>query len=144
MKILILSVGKIKDPEIKSKVDAYIKRIKHDAVIDYKTLKDSDIQTEAKKIIGFLKKENGYTIALSEEGNGYTSKEFAKKILKDKSKIIFVIGGPFGLDRTVKEHADSLLSLSKMTISHEMAQLFLVEQIYRGISINLNRKYHKG
>jgi len=54
-----------------------------------------------------------------------------------------VIGGPFGLDQTVKEHADGVLSLSKMTFSHEMAQLFLVEQIYRGISINLNRKYHK-
>jgi 23S rRNA (pseudouridine1915-N3)-methyltransferase len=59
------------------------------------------------------------------------------------ANILFIIGGPFGLDKTVKEKADSILPLSKMTFSHEMAQLFLIEQIYKGISINLNRKYQK-
>jgi 23S rRNA (pseudouridine1915-N3)-methyltransferase len=47
------------------------------------------------------------------------------------------------LSLTVKKRADEILSLSRMTFSHEMVQLFLLEQIYRGISINLNRKYHK-
>jgi 23S rRNA (pseudouridine1915-N3)-methyltransferase len=54
-----------------------------------------------------------------------------------------VIGGPYGLSSAVKQQADQLLSLSPMTFSHEMAQLLVLEQMYRALSINLNRKYHK-
>ena len=143
MKIKIISVGKIKDHEIKSKIIDYTERIKHDAAIQLYTVKDSDKKTEGKKIIEQIKKDISYTVALSEEGKEYTSKEFAHKILQKPTNTLFIIGGPFGLDKTVKEKADIILSLSKMTFSHELAQLFLLEQIYRGISINLNRKYHK-
>ena len=143
MKIKIISVGKIKDREIKSKINDYTERIKHDAAIELYTVKDSDKKTEGKKIIEQIKKDVSYTVALSEEGKEYTSNKFAHKILQKPTNTLFIIGGPFGLDKTVKEKADIILSLSKMTFSHEMAQLFLLEQIYRGISINLNRKYHK-
>lgn len=143
MKIKIISVGKIKEREIKTKINDYTERIKHDAAIELYTVKDSDKKTECKKIIEQIKKDVSYTVALSEEGKEYTSREFAGKILQKPANILFIIGGPFGLDKTVKEKADITLSLSKMTFSHEMAQLFLLEQIYRGISINLNRKYHK-
>ncbi len=143
MKINIISVGKIKDREIKLKINDYIERIKHDAAIQLYTVKDSDKETEGKKIIEQIKKNVSYTVSLSEEGKEYTSRKFASKILKNPAGILFIIGGPFGLDKTVKEKSDIILSLSKMTFSHEMAQLFLLEQIYRGISINLSRKYHK-
>ena len=143
MKIKIVSVGKIKDREIKSKINDYTDRIKHDSAIVQHTIKDSNKKTEGKKIIEQLKKDISYTVALSEEGKEYTSREFAGKILLRHTSIQFIIGGPFGLDSSVKEKADIILSLSKMTFSHEMALLFLLEQIYRGISINLNRKYHK-
>ena len=143
MKIKIISVGKIKDCELKSKIIDYTERIKHDAAIELYTVKDSDKKTEGKMIIEQFKKDVYYKVALSEEGKEYTSREFAGKLLQKTSNILFIIGGPFGLDKTVKEKADAVLSLSKMTFSHEMAQLFLLEQIYRGISINLNRKYHK-
>jgi len=143
MKIKVISVGKIKDREIKSKINDYTERIKHDTAIELHTIKDSDKKTEGKKIIEKINKDVSYTVALSEEGKEYTSKEFAGKILQKPANILFIIGGPLGLDKIVKEKANSVLSLSKMTFSHEMAQLFLLEQIYRGISINLNRKYHK-
>ncbi len=143
MKIKIISVGKIKDRELKSKIIDYTERIKHDAAIELYTIKDSDKTTEGKKIIEKINKNISYTVALSEEGKEYTSKEFAGKILRNHTNILFIIGGPFGFDKTVKEKADIIFSLSKMTFPHEMAQLFLLEQIYRGISINLNRKYHK-
>jgi 23S rRNA (pseudouridine1915-N3)-methyltransferase len=143
MKIKIISVGKIKDREIKLKINDYTERIKHDAAIELYTVKDSDKKTEGKKIIEQIKKDVSYTVALSEEGNEYTSREFSGKILQKHANMLFIIGGPFGLDRVVKEKADIIFSLSKMTFPHEMAQLFLLEQIYRGISINLNRKYHK-
>jgi len=143
MKIRILSVGKTKDIEIKSKISNYVKRIEHDAALELHTVKDSDIKTEGEKLINKLKKESSYIIALSEEGKEYTSRKFAREILKKSDELLFIIGGPFGLDNRVKEKADLILSLSKMTFSHEMAQMFLLEQVYRGISINLNRKYHK-
>ena len=143
MKIRIISVGKIKDREIKSKIIDYTERIKHDASIELYTIKDSDKKKEGEKIIEQFKKDVYYTVALSEEGKEYTSREFSSKILQKPANILFIIGGPFGLDKAVKEKTDCILSLSKMTFPHEMAQLFLLEQIYRGISINLNRKYHK-
>ena len=143
MKIKIISVGKIKDREIKSKINDYTERIKHDAAIELYTVKDSDKKTEGKKIIEQIKKDVSYTVALSEEGKEYTSREFAGKILQKHANILFIIGGPFGIDSSAKKKADTVISLSKMTFSHEMAQFFLLEQIYRGISINLNRRYHK-
>ena len=98
---------------------------------------------KAASCLTFLIKKHGYAFALSEEGAIYTSAKFAARIGAIQKKLIFVIGGPLGLSPAVKNRADEILSLSRMTFSHEMVQLFLLEQIYRGISINLNRKYHK-
>jgi len=57
--------------------------------------------------------------------------------------LVFVIGGPFGLSKKVKEKSNTLLSLSQMIFTHEMVYLFLTEQIYRAISIIKNKNYHK-
>jgi len=143
MKIKIISVGKVKDREIRAKIDDYIARIRHDASVELVWVKDSNIKTEGIKIHNLLKKEAGVVIVLSEEGTGRTSKTFAQKFLRDTGSATFILGGPYGLDTAVKDRADHILSLSKMTFPHEMALLFLTEQIYRGLSINLNRNYHK-
>ncbi len=141
--IKIITVGKVKDRDLRGKIADYTKRIGFDARITFHEVKDTDKETEGKKISALLKKENGHVFALSEEGREYTSIQFAEKMGAVSGTVIFIIGGPFGLSAEVKERANELLSLSRMTFSHEMALLFLLEQIYRGISINLNRKYHK-
>ena len=143
MNIKILSVGRVKDPDLRNKISDYVKRVSRDARIALQEIKDSDLKTEGRKLIDILDKEDGYVFALSEEGAIYTSAKFAARIGAIQKKLIFVIGGPFGLSPAVKKRADETLSLSRMTFSHEMVQLFLLEQLYRGISINLNRKYHK-
>ena len=143
MNIKVLSVGRVKDPDLRNKISDYTKRISRDARITLQEIKDSDSETEGRKVIDILDKEDGYVFALAEEGAIYTSAKFAARINVLQKKLIFVIGGPLGLSLTVKKRADEILSLSRMTFSHEMVQLFLLEQIYRGISINLNRKYHK-
>ena len=143
MNIKVLSVGRVKDPDLCNKISDYTKRISRDARITLQEIKDSDSETEGRKLIDILDKEHGYVFALSEEGAIYTSAKFAARINAIQKKLVFVIGGPLGLNRTVKNRADEILSLSRMTFSHEMVQLFLLEQLYRGISINLNRKYHK-
>jgi 23S rRNA (pseudouridine1915-N3)-methyltransferase len=143
MNIKVLSVGRVKDPDLHNKISDYTKRISRDARITLQEIKDSDSETEGRKLIDILNKEQGYVFALAEEGLIYTSAKFAARINAIQKKLVFVIGGPLGLSLTVKNRADEILSLSRMTFSHEMVQLFLLEQIYRGISINLNRKYHK-
>ena len=143
MNIKILSVGRVKDSDLRSKISEYTKRISRDARIAFQEIKDSDSETEGRRLVDILDKEDGFVFVLSEEGTLYTSATFAARIKGFQKKLFFVIGGPLGLSLAVKKRADEILSLSRMTFSHEMVQLFLLEQIYRGISINLNRKYHK-
>jgi 23S rRNA (pseudouridine1915-N3)-methyltransferase len=143
MNIKILSVGRVKDSDLRSKISEYTKRISRDARIAFQEIKDSDSEAEGRRLVDILDKEDGFVFVLSEEGTLYTSATFAARIKGIQKKLFFVIGGPLGLSLAVKKRADEILSLSRMTFSHEMVQLFLLEQIYRGISINLNRKYHK-
>jgi len=83
-------------------------------------------------------------IVLSEEGHQLTSLQFAGKICEwqMKGRIQFIIGGTYGIDEELKRSAHLLLSFSKMTFTHEMIRVFLIEQIYRAFMINNNKKYH--
>ena len=71
-----------------------------------------------------------------------SSVEFAEYIDKKRPAINFVIGGPFGVSGTVEETAQDRMALSKMTFTHEMARLFLLEQVYRALTIIHKRGYH--
>lgn len=139
----IISVGKIKDKELLKKIEDYSQRIRHDARIDFLEIKDTNPEKECEKLSELIDKENGFIFALSEDGREYGSAEFARKLESMNRRIVFLIGGPFGLNESIKRNSDQVLSLSKMTFPHEIARLLLFEQIYRSISIILNRKYHK-
>jgi 23S rRNA (pseudouridine1915-N3)-methyltransferase len=143
MHIKIIAIGKIRDNALASGMEEYIARINHDAKIEIIEFKDSDVESEGKRIIEHLAHETGYITALGEEGHQYSSKSFSD-FLKCHPEIVFIIGGPSGLSGQVKKNAKEILSLSKMTFPHEMTRLILLEQIYRGISIVHNRKYHRG
>lgn len=147
MKIKIVSIGKIKDPHLKSLILDYSKKISFDAKLELLEIKDSDKETEANKIIDVVGRcDNCFIYVLSEEGEELNSIKFSKELKKhslENKNIVFIIGGPFGLSKKVKEISNTVFSLSKMTFMHEMAKLFLVEQIYRAISIIKNKKYHK-
>ncbi|HPM01358.1 MAG TPA: 23S rRNA (pseudouridine(1915)-N(3))-methyltransferase RlmH [Candidatus Cloacimonadota bacterium] len=83
-------------------------------------------------------------IVLSEEGQLMNSQCFAQKIndWQLKGTLQFVIGGTYGIDEELKQSAHLLLSFSKMTFTHEMIRIFLIEQIYRAFMINHHKKYH--
>jgi len=88
-----------------------------------------------------------YVIAMYVEGRQLSSEELAG-LLRDcavtgKSRVCFIIGGSFGLHRSVKDRADLKLSMSKMTFPHHLARVMLAEQIYRGFSIIEGSRYHK-
>ena len=147
MKFQILSVGKIKDRNILELINLYSERISYDAKLEIIEIKDSTVSDEGKRISGILEKsrDKSFAFALAEEGKEISSAEFAEKLKKisaNGTKVIFIIGGAYGLDNSVKLKANFLLSLSKMTLTHEMCRLFLTEQIYRAVSILRNRKYH--
>jgi len=143
MNIKIAAVGKIKDKPLLEKIRDYEERISHDARLETVEIKDCGAELEGEKFLDLAARDGGALVALSEEGAEYSSKEFSALLEKLGPRILFIIGGPNGLSPKVKSNARVLLSLSKMTFTHEMARMFLLEQIYRAISIKCNRKYHR-
>ena len=143
MNIKIAAAGKIKDKLLSEKIQDYKERISHDSRIEIVEIKDCGAEAEGKKFLDIAARNGGALVALSEEGAQYSSKEFLALLENLGQNILFVIGGPDGISGSVKSESRVLLSLSKMTFTHEMARLFLLEQIYRAISIKCNRKYHR-
>ncbi|MEA1882182.1 MAG: 23S rRNA (pseudouridine(1915)-N(3))-methyltransferase RlmH [Candidatus Marinimicrobia bacterium] len=119
------------------------KRIKHDVKIDLVKIKDSNPESEGNFITAHLKKNHSFNIAMSEDGEFLTSQGLALLFKSRPEPITFIIGGPGELSDKVKKKSNMTLSLSSMTLTHEMAKIFLLEQIYRAISILKNSKYHK-
>jgi len=154
MKIRILQVGKNKDSYIPEVSGEFIKRISPYAKIDILELSDCPISkttssdtcraTEAQSILKNIN-DDDFVIVLDEHGKEINSVEFSKFISEKKDfgkSLCFVIGGPFGLDKSVLNRADFLLSVSKMTFTHLMIRIFLLEQIYRAFSIIHGKGYH--
>lgn len=104
------------------------------------------IEKEGVRILDALPKKS-LKIALCIEGAQYSSEEFSILLQKAASdgfsQISFVIGGAFGLSDEVKKLCDIKLSVSKMTFTHRMARVLLLEQIYRAENIAAGGKYHK-
>lgn len=85
-------------------------------------------------------------VALDEKGKEFSSEGFSKFIAHQQNasvkRLVFLIGGPFGLDETIYTRARHSISLSKMTFSHQMVRLFFTEQLYRACTILKGEKYH--
>ncbi len=154
MKIKIIQLGKNKDQYIADGVDEFLKRLKPFYKIDIVTLKE--ISPSKTFAIDRVKIEEGaqvlkninddeFVFALDEYGKQFTSIDFASE-LKSKmdvgKSIVFIIGGPFGLSDELKNRADKLISMSKMTFTHQMIRVFLLEQIYRASCIIRGKEYH--
>jgi len=88
------------------------------------------------------KLQNGYNIALDVLGTKPDSFEFAK-LLQDKITINFFIGGAYGFERSFLNQCDKIISLSNLTFAHKIANLVLLEQVFRALAINNNHPYHK-
>ena len=142
MKIKILVSGKIKETRYASKSKEYLKWISSQVSLDLVFLKDNDLKKLSDKQIHSLD-PTYFSISLSEEGKGFSSKEFSNFIYSINKDLIFIIGPPDGLSEKLKESTDFILSISKFTLPHELAYLVLIEQIYRAMSIQNGSKYHR-
>jgi len=145
MKIQIIQIGKSKDSYIREGVDELKKRLSIFAHVEISTLdKGKNLIEESLKIQKIIPK-NSFIVVLDEKGKEFGSIEFSKVLgdCRDKGmRLTFVIGGAFGLSENLKNNCNLLLSMSRMTFTHQMIRLFLLEQIYRGFCILGGKEYH--
>jgi len=159
MEINILCVGKIKEEYLKDGINEYLKRISAYTKINIIEVNEAKIPNDPnEKEIQIAKIEEGknllkaipngkYVIALDLNKKEFKSEDFStfliKKIEEADSKLYFVIGGSYGLSDDVKNRANASITLSKMTFTHQMTRLIILEQIYRAFKIYKNEVYHK-
>ena len=158
MKITIVAVGKIKEKYLTMGIAEFVKRLTPFCrlsiiEVDEERMPDSPSEGEKIKVLTregerMMKhiKDGTHLIVLDVVGKQASSEELAEKMnslgLCGKSDVTFAIGGAFGLSPDLVKAADERLSFSKMTFTHQMIRLLLVEQVYRGFKINRGEPYH--
>lgn len=155
MKITLLCIGRTREKDISAAIDRYAARIPHyipfqiDCIPDVRTsqgmTQERQKALEGEKILDRTG-ANDLLLLLDERGREYSSREFAamleKKNLELPGRLVLAIGGPYGFSKEVYDRANGMLSLSKMTFPHELVRLFIVEQIYRAMTILRGEPYH--
>ena len=155
LKIRILAVGTLKEPhwadavrEFEKRLHPYMKLLIEEVAAEPLTPSVSAQQSmkrEAERILKRLPKGADRVVALDRMGKRLSSQGFADRLKEwagTGTEVVFVIGGAAGLDRSVLERCDAAVSLSDMTFTHEMARVFLLEQLYRAVTIIEGKKYH--
>ncbi len=153
MHLRLIWVGKTKDEHVRALVAEYLKRLKRFVRCEVTELEASrgrgateGIEDESRRILSALRTD-ALTILLDVEGREWSSEGLAAEIekwqLAGTKEVAFIIGGHEGVSVEVKERAQLRWSLSRLTLTHEMARILLVEQLYRGYTIIHGLPYHK-
>ena len=143
MLLKIVAVGRVREHSLTERCAEYQKRLGAYAKVQLVEVADSDVAGEGAAILRELDRErHAEVIALSEEGREFTTDGFAARLAAADGKLVFVIGGPFGLAPEVKARARLVWSLSRLTFTHEMARMLLLEQLYRCCNLNAGGSYH--
>ena len=155
MRFELLFLGKTKETYLAAGIKDYARRLAHYVQTDIITVKEKkckkgvpenfQIETESQSLLQSA--QGTYVVCLDRTGIQMDSLEFAARLqeweMQAQKKISFIIGGPLGLSPDSLKKADLVLSLSPMTLTHEMTRLLLLEQLYRACSIKAGEKYHK-
>lgn len=144
-RISLLSVGKVKTPWIADGCDVYRDRLQHSCDFSEKILSAGSMEEENDRVLKALEKVEGMIVVLSHKGKEHLSEEFASFISKQKDlgqSMTFVISGAYGSDERVLAKAHLVLSLSRMTLPHELCKLFFLEQLFRAHAILAGTGYH--
>ncbi|TMU56869.1 23S rRNA (pseudouridine(1915)-N(3))-methyltransferase RlmH [Flagellimonas algicola] len=155
MQITLIAIGKTDSRELSQLINNYEKRLGHYIKFRFKILPDvkntknlSESQQKEKEGELLLSQihASDHLVLLDENGKHHSSMEFSKFLQKKMNSglknLVLTIGGPYGFSDAVYARSQEKLSLSKMTFSHQMVRLFLVEQLYRGFTILRNEPYH--
>lgn len=155
MEISLISIGKVSSTWIQegisifeSRINKYIKfslKVLPD-IKNSKSLSKNDIKAEEGRQIIENIQTSDLVVLMDERGKEFTSRElsewFQKQMNTGRKRIVLIIGGPYGFSEEVYKRSDVKIALSKMTFTHEMAKLILVEQIYRSMTILRGEPYH--
>ena len=155
MTIKLVCIGKTDKKELEELIKVYSDRLQHyikfefEIIPDLKKTKNLDENQQKSKegeLILSGVQNSDFIVLLDETGKQFSSENFSEYIQKRMNtglkRLIFVIGGPYGFSEAVYKRADSKVSLSKMTFSHQMVRLFFTEQLYRAFTILKNEPYH--
>jgi len=156
MKISILWVGKTKNTPLNSRIVDYLERIRHLVSCEIVEVRDisrrrrlhgaGQVAAEAGEVAKHLP-SYGRLIALDEKGIQLTSSDFARWLESEQNRgerlITFVIGGHEGLSQAISGRAHLIMALGKMTWTHEMCRVLLLEQVYRALCILRKIPYHR-
>ncbi len=154
MRITLIESGKTRDPFIKEGVELFKKRVERYVPFQIETIPDlkntrnltmKEVQEKEGRLL--LKRLNPgyYMILLDERGREFHSIAFAEYLNSLEGRVnhlLFVIGGPYGFSQEVYEKADGLVSLSKLTFSHQLVRVIFMEQLYRAYTILKGEPYH--
>ena len=155
MKTTLIQVGKTTNADYRKIIDDYVRRLTHYTQFTVSTLPelrntkalttDQQRQQEGELILKQLQ-DSDHVVLLDEHGKEYRSIELAAWIEKKQTAgtrhLVFVIGGPYGFSESVYKRADEMLSLSRLTFSHQMIRMIFTEQLYRAYTIINGEKYH--
>lgn len=155
MKAELLVIGKTDSNIIKDGIEVYKKRLIHylpfemKIIPDIKNTKNMSVDQQKNKegalILDNLNSSD-FVVLLDEKGKEFSSVGFSsfmeQKMINGIKKIVFIIGGPYGFSQDVYNRANSKLSLSKMTFSHQMVRMIFTEQLYRAMTIIKGEPYH--
>jgi 23S rRNA (pseudouridine1915-N3)-methyltransferase len=155
MKIILLVVGKTTEAWAKTAIAEYEKRLKHylpfqvEVIPDLKSTKnltEEQVKLREAELILVWNKSGDFMVLLDENGTSHSSEEFAgylqKKMNTGIRNLVFVVGGPYGFASSVYAVCRERVSLSKMTLTHQMVRVFFTEQVYRAMTILNNEPYH--
>ena len=155
MKIVLTVVGKTTDKHFIASIDEYVQRISHyvpfaieviPELKGTKNLSEKEQKEREGELILKSFQSGDYIVLLDEHGRECRSIEFAqwiqKKMAAGPKRLVFVVGGPYGFSEAVYATAKEKVSLSQMTLSHQMIRLLFVEQIYRALTILNGEPYH--
>ena len=155
MKLACWSVGKAHESYVKEGIDQFTNRLQHYFKTEWTLvpvpkstgmLSEIDLRRkEADTILDWLEKDD-YLVLLDEKGKSLSSEGLATflqtRANESTKKIVFLIGGAFGVDEKVKKRAQLVWSLSSLVFPHQLVRLILAEQLYRAATIIRNEKYH--
>ncbi len=155
MKIKLILAGKTDEDYLLTGITDYKMRVNHyipfeiveiPAQKNQVSLSPVVLKSKEAQTIEKLIRQGDIVILLDEFGKEMRSVEFAaflnKQFISGAKNLVFVVGGPFGFDETFRRKAAFLLSMSKMTFSHQMVRLFFTEQLYRALTILKGESYH--
>lgn len=147
---VLLSVGKRHDPALQKAIEEFTSRLNREVETSWHLIKPSGAdeptarRAESAAVLDFVRSDD-FVVLLDERGREVTSEALAGQYgawLTRSQRIVFVIGGAYGVDELLRERAEFVLSLSKLVFPHQIVRLVLAEQLYRARMISKNHPYH--